>query len=49
MEENVIQITGGITINVAVSVKEVINVKKLYLESCYMYLPKLKLFSKDYE
>ena len=36
MEENVIQINGGITINVDVSVKNIIYVKKKCLESCYM-------------
>ena len=30
MKENIIQINGGLTINVDVSVK------RLYLESCYM-------------
>ena len=37
-EQNVIQINGGITINVDVSVKNVMYVKKknLYLESFYM-------------
>ena len=39
MKENVFQINGGIMINVDVSVKNVMCVKKkLCLESCYMYL-----------
>ena len=33
---DVIQINGGITINVDMGVKNLIYVKKLYLESCYM-------------
>ena len=36
LEENVIQINGKITINVDMSVKNIIYVKRLYLESCYM-------------
>ena len=32
MEENIIQITGGITINVAVSVKNVMYMKKVMFE-----------------
>ena len=37
MEENVIQIKSGITINVDASVKNFIYVKKDYIwESCYM-------------
>ena len=36
MEKNVIQSNGGITINVYVSVTNVMYVKRLYLESCYM-------------
>ena len=39
MKENVFQINGGIMINVDVSVKNVMCVKKkLCLESCCMYL-----------
>ena len=34
--ENVIQIHGGIMINVNVSAKNVMTVKKMYLEPCYM-------------
>ena len=34
MEENIIQINGGITINANVSVKNIIYVKKIYLCSC---------------
>ena len=36
MEENEIQINGGIMINVDVTVKKAMYVKKLCLESCYM-------------
>ena len=46
MEENVIQVNGGIVINVNVRVKNVMNVKKLCLEFCYMYLCKWKTFIK---
>ena len=35
MEENVIQIIDGITINVDAIVKNAMHVKRLYLESCY--------------
>ena len=42
MEENVIQINGGIIINVDVSVKTSSVKKRLYLESCYMLLWKWK-------
>ena len=35
-EKNVIQINVGIMINVDVSVKNVMYVKKLYIESCYL-------------
>ena len=38
MEQNVIQINGGITINVDACVKNVICVEKICLESYYMYL-----------
>ena len=45
--KNVIQIDGGTTINVDVSVKSVIYVKKrLYLESWNELLWKWKIFSK---
>ena len=40
-EEIVIQIKSGIRINIEVSVKILKNIivqKRLYLESCYMYL-----------
>ena len=40
-EEIVIQIKSGIRINIEVSVKVLKNIivqKRLYLESCYMYL-----------
>ena len=40
MEESVIQINGGITINVDKGVKNIIHVKNIYLESCYMQLQK---------
>ena len=36
MEENIIQINGGIMINVDVSVITVMHVKKICLKSCYM-------------
>ena len=36
MEENVIQINGGLTKNVDVNAKNVMYVKKICLESCYM-------------
>ena len=37
MEDRVIQINGGITINTDVNVKNIMHVKKrLYLESCNM-------------
>ena len=36
MVENVTQIKSGIMINIDVSLKRIIYVKKLYLESCYM-------------
>ena len=36
MEENVIQVNVGITSNADVSVKDVIYVKNIYLESCYI-------------
>ena len=36
MEQNVIKINGGITINVDVSVKTSYMRKMLFLESCYM-------------
>ena len=36
MKGNAIQINGGIRINVDVSVKNVMYVKKLYLEYCNM-------------
>ena len=42
MEENLIQINGGIIINVDVSVKTSSVKKRLYLESCYMLLWKWK-------
>ena len=42
MEESVIQINGGIIINVDVSVKTSSVKKRLYLESCYMLLWKWK-------
>ena len=35
-EKNVIQINVAIMINVDVSVKNVMYVKKLYIESCYL-------------
>ena len=38
MNENIIQVNGGIAINVDVSVKNIIYVKKIYLKSKYMYL-----------
>ena len=34
--KNAIQINGGITINVNASLKNVMYVKKIILESCYM-------------
>ena len=36
IEKNVIQINGRTTINVDVSVKKFMYVKRLCLESCYM-------------
>ena len=36
MEENIVQINGEITININVSVKNFMYVKKDCLESCYM-------------
>ena len=36
MGKNVVQIHGGITINASVRVKNVMYVKRLYLESCYI-------------
>ena len=36
MEQYVSHINGGITINIDVSVKYIIHIKKLCLESCYM-------------
>ena len=36
MEENVIPINGGITINVDARIENVLFVKKLSLASCYM-------------
>ena len=44
MLENVIQINSGITINVVVSEKiqkNLMHVKRLYLESCYIVVVKL--------
>ena len=38
MNENIIQVNGGIATNVDVSVKNIIYVKKIYLKSKYMYL-----------
>ena len=38
MKQNVSEINGRITINVNVSVKNIIYVKRLCLESYYMYL-----------
>ena len=38
MKQNVSEINGRITINVDVSVKNIIYVKRLCLESSYMYL-----------
>ena len=35
MEENIIQINGGIMINVDVSVKSITYVEKNYFEPCY--------------
>ena len=35
-EKNAILMNGGITINVSVSVRNIIYLKKLYLKSCYM-------------
>ena len=48
MKENVIPINGGIMINVDVSVKNVMYVKKIYLESFCMQLQKWKIFNKYY-
>ena len=36
MKKILIQINGGITINVDVSVKDIIYMKRLYLEYCFM-------------
>ena len=36
MEQNVIEIKSGMTINITASVQNMIYVKKLYLELCYM-------------
>ena len=46
--KNVIYKNGGIMINVNLSVKNTIYVKKIILESCYMQLQKWKTFSKYY-
>ena len=49
MEENVIPINGGITINVDARIENVLFVKKLSLASCYMQkwkVVKRKTFSK---
>ena len=48
MEESVIQINGGITINVDKGVKNIIHVKNIYLEPCYMQLQKWEIFSNYY-
>ena len=46
MEQNVIQINGGITVNVDTCVKNVIYMKKIVWNP---YTCSWKIFSKDYE
>ena len=46
MEQNVIQINGGITMNVDTCVKNVIYMKKIVWNP---YTCSWKIFSKDYE
>ena len=48
MEENVIQIDGGITINVDVSVKNVMYVKKIMFGILLHVAVKIEKFSKCY-
>ena len=48
MKENVIQINGGITINVDVSVKNTIYVKKIIFGILVHVLAKWKIFSNYY-
>ena len=45
MIENIIQIKSGITRTADASAKKIIFVKRLYSESCYMYLRKCKCLS----
>ena len=46
MEEKVNHIKSEIAINVDAKVKSIIHLKKIYLESCYMYLQKWEILSK---
>ena len=48
MEENVIQINGGITINVDVSVKNITHVKKIIFGILLHVVAKIETFSKYY-
>ena len=48
MEENVIQINGGIMINVNVSVKNIMYVKKVMFGILLHVIVKMKIFSKYY-
>ena len=48
MEENMIQINGGIMINVDVNVKNVMYVKKIMFGILLQVIVKWKIFSKYY-
>ena len=48
MEENVIQNNGGIIINVDVSVKNIMCVKKIMFEILLLVIVKMEIFSKYY-
>ena len=49
MEENVIQINGGITINVDVSVKNVMYMKKIIFGIIVHVVAKMEKYNKYYE
>ena len=48
MEQNLSQINGGITINVDVSVKNIIYVKKIIFEIQLHAIVKMEIFCKYY-